>query len=251
MLPSWSIRMSGNSRRRLGDLTAGPGRHRTRHATAAGCRRRQRYVAEPSGASASAGCPRSAGDDGAVHRATSSGGGDPRKLPARFGPVTGTTDDQRGLARRSGWSRAQVRCTELRGPSHPGQPRNYRGDRLVTLAANLSGREGWDNTDSPRDDRPLATPGEGRRRAASGASPLHYAWGPRRVPVRGRPAGLPGAAWTRSGGMARGAFGASPVGSPVTAPVGYPVAPAVSGRVVGSVAGARPSAQFRRVPSGG
>ncbi|SNQ49897.1 hypothetical protein FRACA_390011 [Frankia canadensis] len=47
----------------------------------------------------------------------------------------------------------------------------YRAARTLRVAMGLSGREGWDNTDRLRDDRPPATPSEGRGRAASGASP--------------------------------------------------------------------------------
>ena len=73
---------------------------------------------------------------------------------------------------------------ELRGPSRPERSQNYRTDVLVARAARLSGREGWDNTDSALDNRPLATPSEGWSRAANGASHLYYARQPGRASER-------------------------------------------------------------------
>ncbi len=221
--------MSGDSHRGIAEPTAGPGRRpyaaRQRRGGPWPDRPAARCGSDPRACRHTPARPRSAGDNGAVRRDTSTGGGGPRRLPTCCTPVTGTADDQRGLGRRSGWSRVQVRCTELRGPSHPGQLRNDRADRLVTLVASLSGREGWDNTDSSRDDRPLAMPGEGRRRAANGASPLHYAWGPIPVPVRGRIVGRSRMTGTRSGEMAE----RTPNGPVARSPVGCPVGPAMSG----------------------
>jgi hypothetical protein len=58
-------------------------------------------------------------------------------------------------------------------PASPGR------ECLAEPATGLSGREGWDNTDRPRGDRPLATPSEGCGRAADGASPARLCTVPR------------------------------------------------------------------------